>query len=418
MTFKSTLVALFTLFLILNLTAQAGVSAQEQPDEVLHVVISVDGEAYVSRYSGPDRYSDGVVLTVGSFVSSNDVLEVGPGSEVVILCANRVTDVISNDFRSPNCATDVSEPLVAWNNVEIYGQTRAAQDEGVYVLNPRNTIVNNTSPTLDWTAARDAAARRITYRVVLYNMADNSIVWQKDGINGTHLDYPEDQQPLPAVDQAERPIRYQFVVTPIIDNQELSTFDVMRPEGFCIVSARNRPLVERAITELDSLTMPTGGLPNEIRSFNLAVYYHGRRMYSDALEQLMSILPVPLDEPLPQSTISAESIVGSPSYYILLGNVLYAQRLPLDEVMPAYQRAEEIATALDDTGALATVNEQLGDILRGRKPTITEEGDPEIYRRYQAAREFYAALDDEISVQRIDAKLSTAPQAPATDLCR
>lgn len=411
MAFKGFFLTLFCLVLFAGIT-------QAQTDDVLHVVISVEGEAYVSRFSPPDNYSDGVVLTAGTFVTSNDILEVGPGSRVVILCANRATDEITDDFRSPNCPPTVDEPLVAWNNVEIYGQTRAAQDEGVYVVNPRHTLVMSTRPVLEWTPARDAESRGITYRVVLYNLADNSIIWQQDGIDGTRLEYPEDLQPLAAVDPAERPIRYQFVVTPIVNNQELSTFDVMRPEGFCIVSARNRPLVERAVTDLDNLTLPEGGLPEEIHSFNLAVYYHGRRLYSDALTQLMSILPVALDEPLPSELISAERLVGSPSYYILLGNVLYAQRLPLDQVLPAYDRAEEIATMLSDTQALATIHEQLGDILRGRKPQITPERDAEIYRHYEAAREYFRLLDDEAAVQRIDAKLETAPEVQATDLCQ
>ncbi len=411
MTFRGFIVFLLALSLL------SAVAAQEQSADALHVVITVEGETYVSRYSPPDHYSDGVVLTAGSFVRSNDILEVGPGSRVVILCANRATDEITNDFRSPNCPGTVAEPLVAFNNVEIYGQTRAAQDEGVYVVNPRHTMISSASPILEWTPARNASQRGITYRVTLYNMADNSIVWQKDGINGTRLEYPEDQQPLAAVDPAERPIRYQFVVTPIINNQELSTFDVMRPEGFCIVSARNRPLVERAVSELGDLTV-TGGLPNEARSFNLAVYYHGRRLYGDALAQLMRILPAPLDQPLPAGTISAESIVGSPSYYILLGNILYAQRLPLNEVMPAYARAELIATTLNDTPALATINEQLGDILRGRKPQITPERDADIYARYQAAREFFSVLGDDAAVQRIDEKLQNAPQSQGSSFCQ
>ena len=61
------------------------------------------------------------------------------------------------------------------------------------------------------------------------------------------------------------------------------------------------------------------------------------------------------DSPFPKDQISARSIVASPSYYILLGNVLYAQRLPFNQVEPAYKRAQEIALVLNDTVALATV---------------------------------------------------------------
>lgn len=74
------------------------IAAQE---ELLHVVIQIDGEAYLSHFSQPANYSDENLLTVGSFIKSTDVIEVGPGSRVVILCANRSTDEISNDTRSP-----------------------------------------------------------------------------------------------------------------------------------------------------------------------------------------------------------------------------------------------------------------------------------------------------------------------------
>ena len=106
MTFRGIIVFLVALSLL------SAVAAQEQSADALHVVITVEGESYVSRYSPPDHYSDGVVLTAGSFVRSNDILEVGPGSRVVILCANRATDEITNDFRSPNCPATVAEPPV------------------------------------------------------------------------------------------------------------------------------------------------------------------------------------------------------------------------------------------------------------------------------------------------------------------
>jgi hypothetical protein len=390
---------------------------QAQTGDVLHIVMSVEGTAYISRYSDPGNLSDETLLTAGSFVKSSDVIDAGPGSRVVILCANRATDVISNELRSPNCSSNVSEPLVAWNNVEIYGQQRAATDETVYVLSPRNTMIMTAKPTIEWTPVANAEARGVTYRVTLYNTLDNSIVWQKDGITGSSMPYPEDEQPLPAVDPAEHPLHYQFVVTPVVNNQELRNFDPMRPEGFCIVSARHRPAVEKAVDELSNLTLPDG-VPGDVKSFNLAVYYHGRRLYSDALNELMQILPVPLDQPFPADQVSAQSIVGSPSYYILLGNVLYAERLPLNQVEPAYTRASDIATTLDDTAALATINEQLADILRGRKPTITQDNDPQVYNYYESAIQYFQSLNDQTAVQRIEQKLDSQPTITTVDLCQ
>ena len=391
--------------------------ASAQDADILHIVMSVTGDAYISRFSAPGNLSEESLLTAGSFVSSKDVIDAGPDSQVVILCANRVTDEISNQVRSPKCSSKVSEPLVAWNNVEIYGQQRAASDETVYVLNPRNTMVMTAQPTIEWTPIANAEARGITYRVTLYNTGDNSIVWEKDGITGTSLPYPEDEPPLAAVDPAERPLHYQFVVTPVVNNQELRNFDPMRPEGFCIVSARHRPAVEKAVGDLSNLKIPNG-VTDEAKSFNLAVYYHGRRLYNDALNELMKILPVPLNQPFPPDKISAQSIVGSPSYYILLGNVLYAERLPLNQVEPAYDRAREIAQTLDDTAALATVDEQLADILRGRKPHITQDSDPDIYNYYESAIQFFKTLDDQSAVDRIGQKLDTQPQISTLDICQ
>jgi hypothetical protein len=402
----------FILISLLGLAVGMVSGVHAQADDVLHVVISVEGDAYISRYSAPDTFSEEKVLTAGSFVRSSDMIEVGASGRVVVLCANRVTDEINNDLRSPNCAADSSEVLVAWNNVEIYGQQRAAMDEIVYILNPRHTMVLTSQPSVDWSPSASATSFKIT----LYNTADNSIVWEKTGIEGTHLDYPADQQPLPAVDPAENPLHYQFVVTPIQGTQELRNFDPMRPEGFCIVSARHRPVVEGAVNELKSLPLPAGVSP-DVTSFYLAVYYHGRRLFSDAEAELLKILPVPLDEDFSPDRISAQNLTGSPSYYILLGNVLYAQRLPLSEVKPAYERAEQIALALDDTSALATVNEQLADILRGRKPQITADNDPEIYGYYQKAQEYYTALGDTTALERILAKLGAAPEILTSDLC-
>ncbi len=386
--------------------------AQDSGGEALHIVMSVEGNAFISRYSAPGNLSDETVLTAGSFVSSQDIIEAGPGSRTVILCANRVTDEISNDLRAPNCAANVSDALVTFDNVEIYGQQRAALDDIVYVLSPRHSMIMTETPRLEWTPSENADS----YEVILYNMLDNSIVWQRAGVQQSYLNYPEDEEPLPAVDVAEKPIRYQFVVTPVLDGQELRNFDPLRPEGFCIVSARHRPETERAIAEFTTMELDPG-VPEEARSFNLAVYYHGHRLYSDALDELMSILPVPLDKPFPASEISAESIVGSPSYYILLGNVLYAQRLPLNEVQQAYDRAEDIALALDDTAALATINEQLADILRGRRPTITRERDAQIFDYYETAQHYYEELDNQIGVERINTKLTSPPELQTSDLC-
>jgi hypothetical protein len=383
-----------------------------QTSDVLHVIISVEGDAYISRFSAPGNLSDEKLLTAGSFVTANDVIEVGAGGRVVVLCANRVTDEISNDLRSPNCTQQVNEPLVAWNSVEIYGQQRAANDDIVYVLSPRHTLIMTAAPTVEWSASTSASS----YKVTLLNTGDNSIVWEKTGVTGTSLTYPEDQQPLPAVDPAENPLHYQFVITPIVNNQEMRNFDPMHPEGFCIVSARHRPGIEQAVAELSNLVLPAG-VSSEVTSFYLAVYYHGRRLYNDALNQLLNILPVPLNQPFPADRISAESIVGSPSYYIMLGNLLYAQRLPLNQVQPAYKRAQEIALALDDTAALATISEQLGDIIRGRKPEITADRDPEIFGYYQSAIDYYTALGDQPSVDRINTKLQTPPTIDGGDLC-
>lgn len=411
MTFKRTISTLLGLLMIGSV-----LPARLQPTDTLHVVIGVEGEAYISHFSPPENYSDGQVLTAGSFIRSSDIVEVGPGSSVVILCANQITEVITDDFRSPNCASEVSEPLVAWNSIEIYGQQRAATDDIVYVISPRNTMVMSSKPAIDWTPIAGASERGITYRVTLFNMIDNSIVWQVDGITSTHLDYPEDKPALAAVDAAEKPIQYQFVVTPVIKGEEMRNFDPMRPEGFCIVSARHRPSVEQSVSNLSALTLPNS-LSENVRSFNLAVFYHGRRLYNDALNELIKILPVPLDKPFPPDQISARSIVASPSYYILLGNILYAQRLPFNQVEPAYKRAQEIALSLNDTVALATINEQLADILRGRKPSIKPDTDPDVYKYYENAKQYYAALDDQAAVQQIDQKLQTAPQIPNTSFC-
>jgi hypothetical protein len=401
-------------FLILLCVFVFGIvlQSQAQTPEVLHVIVSVEGSAYISRHSQPDNMSDENLLTAGSFVKSSDVIEAGPGSRVVILCANRTTDIISNELRSPNCSEDVSEPLVTFDQVVVYGQQRAAMDDIVYVLSPRHTITMTSQPRIEWTASEGATA----YRVTLYNMVDNSIIWEKDNIQQNYLNYPQDEQPLAAVDPSETPIRYQFVVTPLVNGQELRNFDPMHPEGFCVVSARHRPYVEMAVNELSNLSLPDD-LPDESTSFNLAVYYYGRRLYSEAEQELLKILPVPLDHPFPPELISAESIVGSPSYYILLGNVLYAQRLPLSYVQPAYTRAEEIALALDDTAALATINEQLADILRGRKPQVKMETDPEIYGYYASSQQYFQALDDLASVQRIETKLESPVTIQAGDLC-
>jgi hypothetical protein len=381
-------------------------------DELLHVVIQIEGEAYLSHFSQPSNYSDENLLTVGSFVKSSDIIEVGAGSSVVILCANRSTDTISNDTRSPNCGT-ANEALVVFNNVEVYGQQRAAADDIVYVTSPRNTMMLTATPDITWTPIPNDASRGITYKVTLYNQADNSIVWERTGITGNSLAYPEDEQPLPAVDEAERPIRYQFVVTPVLNGEDMRNFDPLRPEGFCIVSARNRPLIERAITELNSVS-----LSDPIsKAFYTAVYYHGRRLYSEAQAELLSILPVPLSQPFPADQINAESITGSPSYYLLLANVMYAQRLPLDDVKAAYERAGELATALGDTVALATVNEQLGDILRGRKPKIDQSRDADIFGYYDSAEAAYAALNDQTSVDRINVKVTNEPNLATGDLC-
>jgi hypothetical protein len=407
------------IFILAGLLFFGAVSQAQSPtDEVLHVVISVDGDAYVAHFSAPGNFSGSEVLTAGSFVKTSDVIEAGPGSRVVILCANRVTDEISNDVRNPTCAPDVAPPLVTWNNVEIYGQQRAAADDIVYVTSPRHTMLLSNKPSIEWIPIPNAEERGITYRVTLYNVLDNSIVWEVSGIKGSRLDYPPDQQPLAAVDPAEHPIRYQFVVTPIVNDQELRNFDPMRPEGFCIVSARHRPGVEQAVNELAGLSLPDDVQGDVTRSFYLAVYYHGQRLYSDALNELLKILPVPLDEPFPPEMMSAQSITGSPSYYILLGNVLYAQRLPMNQVEPAYRRAQEIALALNDTVALATINEQLGDILRGRKTQITQETDPEIYNYYASALEYYTALQDQAAVERITQTLQSQPQVEAVDLCQ
>ena len=385
------------------------IAAQE---ELLHVVIQIDGEAYLSHFSQPANYSDENLLTVGSFVKSTDVIEAGPGNRVVILCANRSTDEISNDTRSPNCGS-ATEALVVFNNVQVYGQQRAAADDIVYVTSPRNTITMTAQPSITWIPIPDDVTRGITYKVTLYNQADNSIVWERTGIAGSSLVYPDDEQPLPAVDSAERPIRYQFVVTPVLNGEDMRNFDPLRPEGFCIVSARNRPLIERAITELNNVNLQD---PNS-KAFYTAVYYHGRRLYSEAQTELLSILPVPLNQPFPANQINAESITGSPSYYLLLANVMYAQRLPLDDVQAAYERAGDIATVLGDTVALATVNEQLGDILRGRKPKIDQTRDADIFVFYDSAEAFYAALNDEASVERINVKVSNEPNLATGDLC-
>jgi hypothetical protein len=401
-------------FAVVLALALAG-AGYAQSEEALHVVISVDGEATLSYYSDPGNYSDEVPLTAGSFIKSSDVIDVPPGSSVSVLCANRSTDTISGERRSPNCASTVAEPLVAFNSVEIYGQQRAAVDEIVYVTAPRHSIILTNQPTVEWVPlSRDD----VTYRVTLYNTMDNSIVWEKSGVRGSQLAYPQDVQPLAAVDPAERPIRYQFVITPIVNGQELRNFDPLRPEGFCIVSARNRPLLERAVNDLNSVRLPDGQLDRVTNAFNLAVYYHGRRMYSEAMALLEENLLVPLNQPFPSDQISAESILGSPSYYLLLANVYYAQRMPLADVQAAYQRAQEIAIALDDTVALATINEQLADILRGRKPQINQTTDAAIYQRYLQAQEYFELLDDAAAVERISTKLSTQPTVAARDLCQ
>ena len=96
---------------------------------------------------------------------------------------------------------------------------------------------------------------------------------------------------------------------------------------------------------------------------------------------------------------------------------MYAQRLPLDDVQAAYERAGDIATVLGDTVALATVNEQLGDILRGRKPKIDQTRDADIFVFYDSAEAFYAALNDEASVERINVKVSNEPNLATGDLC-
>ncbi|MFW5709276.1 MAG: hypothetical protein ACOCX5_03545 [Chloroflexota bacterium] len=395
-----------SVFAFALLLSGGAIAAQEEFPQPVHAVVAIEGEAFISRFVPPDGYAAETLLTVGAFVSSNDLIEAGPGDRVVIVCADQTVDEISNELRAPNCAPLTGQGVFVWNNVEVYGSVRAA--EVVYAVSPRHSTIFDAMPDFELSSPPPSGS---TYTIELWNMNEQRVIWEGTGITSEVIPYPLDE-PLRATDPATgRPIRYQLVVTTMRDDNAIRNRDPMRPLGFCIIDPRDRPVVDQLQARIDQLELPTGVGP-EVRSFNLGALYYGQGLFVDARHALEALLTVPLDEPFPTEAISANSIAGSPSYYILLGSVYYAMRLS-NEMELAYRRAEDLATTIDDAASLAIVNEQLADIRRGRLQQVRPNGnarDQEIYERYQAAIDFYTEIGDTVSVDRVLSKLENGLQ--------
>lgn len=385
-----TIVLVFGIVFLVNIQAQEPVSV---------LVIAIHGEAFIQSNS----WMTPSILVVGQVVTNNDVILVELNSVVTLLCPDGSVLEIADYPGSPKCGTNVNEQLVfKWADLSLTATQRSNTDNVVYVISPRNTTLLNNRPTIKW---RDHSTYTspVTYSVEL-RLATGEQLWIVNDIKTTSLVYPENREPLRASDSTGKQICYQIVVTAFDQNGNVipKRMDSGIFHDIRLIKPEDN-VVNQSLNMIDNLSLPRD-IGSEIRAFRKAQILFNSELYNDALSELESLILYPLTEDFPEALRSANDLTGSPTLYILLGDIFSKTGLPM-EASQAYQRALLISETLNDFYSQTLVHKRL----------IPFGIDAQLH--IDRAKEIYQKLNDVRAIEALDNELKSTPPPPTPSGC-
>jgi len=276
----------------------------------LNLLVVVEGNVQLKR----ENWKEYIPVGFGTMLYPTDLLKVEGSTSV--LCADlsvRSLDPLGN----LPCPTDGG--WLEYHGFRFDSQQRSISQEVPYILYPRNTLVLDERPLLQW---HDTGAS--SYTVLIEK--DGQVVWSQEGVVSDTLRYPDDAPSLtPGSD-------YLLVVRDNITGR-MSTEDPAKGLGFQLLDDTNRQAIAQRHTEILGLA----SLDVSAKKMALAVYYLGLKV--DGIRGLWGEAWRLLED--------VAKTRDAPAVYLRLGDALAAMKLP-NEAEAVYQTALQNAKTMGD----------------------------------------------------------------------
>ncbi|WP_446010898.1 hypothetical protein [Candidatus Electrothrix sp.] len=249
-------------FMIFSVCSPYPVTAEENKNNAaLHFLIEGEGTS-LSR-SHDAGY---IPVFVGTQVQRGDLIRPEQGRTVKILCSDLSLHEISKKSPLP-CSDENSLLFVDGFHIE---KPMGSGSIIPYILHPRRTAILDQNPLLRW---YDTGAS--SYTVKIMDEAIN-LIWQDRDVKQNESKYPGHPELKPGKE-------YLLLVTDN-DTGSYSGNDPMDKLGFHLLDDQTRKKAESYVGKINLLN-----LPDESKSFAIAMYYTTQGVYGEALSLLNGI---------------------------------------------------------------------------------------------------------------------------------
>lgn len=315
----------------------------------MHLLVESSGRMTRKR----PGWQEALPLSFGTVLDRDDLLEVSPGAEGLVACADLSVSALRPGYHG-GLPCPVATPQLVREGSFVLGPRRSmAADSAIpYVVSPRHTYVLSTHPLLRW---HPSVQGTTAYTVRLWGGA---MEWQTE-TSATELRYPDD---APALQPG---VSYYVSVTDSAGRSseaEKTALDL----SFVLLSAEEAEAVEALVAQAQRL-----GLSQRAADLLASQIYDGHDLRAEAIALLEAMAPRQ----------------DAPGLYRRLGD-LYLEVGLYTEGVGAYELARAGYGAMGDLEGEAAALVGLGLAYRGNGDDVTARG------WLEQARELYQRLGE------------------------
>jgi hypothetical protein len=270
---NSQLVALFCAWFLLAGSVSAQSANKADPTTGRIVLIEPSGQSGVLKVRQSSKLRP-INANEGMLVRRGSVLILNPAGRATILCGDGTKRELAPGPQGCPCRRPCTPEVCG---IRYSGSTIAATrgpdtSEGAFpvVISPRKTLLVNPRPTIRWSPVAGARPET-TYRITIFGEG-TKLIWSKDVVAKTRVDYPDAEPPL-APGQT-----YKVVVTCDGLSSQQDQSPGLGVTTLTAAQARTLADEQSRIRRLE--------LPEAQTRFLIANLYAARELYAEAIEQL------------------------------------------------------------------------------------------------------------------------------------